>query len=170
MTKKRERKPPRHLGPERVAELKKKALEYQLVEPTLARVLKRLDVDRKSFYWWLAHDPGFRAEWELGLSSMRERYVDICEEKLMEFVEKGNLTAVIFALKCLGKARGWIQYPESSGSGDVRPPIILESNVNIGITTIAEKRDGQAVVTVDMPKLEKPVEKLSYEPEGGVDD
>lgn len=46
------------------------------------------------------------------LNQAREQTIDIAERKLYELVEKGELGAVIFLLKTLGKSRGYIERSE----------------------------------------------------------
>ena len=43
----------------------------------------------------------------------REEMLDEVESKLFERVEAGEMAAICFVLKCQGKARGWIERPES---------------------------------------------------------
>ena len=51
-------------------------------------------------------------------NQIEEERLDLCESKLMEQIEAGNLTAIIFYLKCKGKDRGYVekQIIKSEGS------------------------------------------------------
>lgn len=49
------------------------------------------------------------------VSSQREGLLDLAEGKLFEQVNAGNITAIIFTLKTLGKHRGYIERQEHSG-------------------------------------------------------
>ena len=62
------------------------------------------------------------------LDETREDLVDQAESGLLANILKGNVTAQIFALKCLGKDRGWIEKPEESA-----PIAPQEINVNVGV-------------------------------------
>ncbi len=45
----------------------------------------------------------------------RERWKDVAESQLMRKVRDGNLTAVIFTLKCIAKDRGYVERTETTG-------------------------------------------------------
>ena len=44
----------------------------------------------------------------------KEQLLDLAEDSLLELIKEKNLGAVCFALKCQGKARGWIENPAQS--------------------------------------------------------
>lgn len=46
---------------------------------------------------------------------LEENYIDLAENKLIKAVNEGNLTAIIFYLKCKGKNRGYIERHELTG-------------------------------------------------------
>jgi|TARA_R100001230_G_C5589193_1_gene105884 transposase-like protein len=45
----------------------------------------------------------------------RAEFCDLAESKLVENVESGNVPSVLFALKCLGKDRGYVERAEVTG-------------------------------------------------------
>jgi hypothetical protein len=45
----------------------------------------------------------------------REVNLDLAESKLMELIKKGQPSAIIFFLKCLGKERGYVERIEQTG-------------------------------------------------------
>ena len=45
----------------------------------------------------------------------RAEFCDLAESKLAENVEAGNVPSVLFALKCLGKDRGYVERSEVTG-------------------------------------------------------
>ena len=45
----------------------------------------------------------------------RAEFCDLAESKLVENVEAGNVPSVLFALKCLGKDRGYVERSEVTG-------------------------------------------------------
>ncbi len=77
-------------------------------------VAKRLQVARSTVYTymnrWSTVDDAMRDE--------RNAYLDLCESKLADEVMKGNITAIIFSLKTLGKSRGYIERFEHGISAD----------------------------------------------------
>lgn len=56
----------------------------------------------------------------------RAKFVDKCESRLLKAVENDDTTAIIFALKCLGKDRGYIERQqieakvENKNTGEIR--------------------------------------------------
>jgi len=48
------------------------------------------------------------------IQSIQDGYLDLAEDKLTSMIKDGNLTAIIFYLKCKGKARGYIEKQEYS--------------------------------------------------------
>ena len=73
---------------------------------------KKANVGRSTFYLWFNNDSDFKKEVEL----VREDLLDFAESKLWEKIVSGNLTAIIFYLKCQGQRRGYIdkQYVENT--------------------------------------------------------
>ena len=45
-------------------------------------------------------------------------FIDLCESQLRKKVTRGNMTAIIFALKCLAKDRGYVERHEFIGKVD----------------------------------------------------
>ena len=50
------------------------------------------------------------------VSDERESLLDLAEGSLFEQVRKGNITAIIFTLKTLGKSRGYVERQEVTGA------------------------------------------------------
>ena len=51
------------------------------------------------------------------MKNIKEELLDICETQLVQKIRDGNMTALIFYLKCQGKLRGYIERQEL----DVKP-------------------------------------------------
>ena len=49
------------------------------------------------------------------LKDIREANVDFAESQLMGLIKKGQPSAIIFFLKCLGKDRGYVERVENTG-------------------------------------------------------
>jgi predicted transcriptional regulator len=65
-------------------------------------------------------------------SEIREEILDLAESKLLEKLNSGHMTAIIFLLKCLGKSRGYTEKSEvdisqKQGSGVLLVPGVSES-------------------------------------------
>lgn len=71
----------------------------------ISTVAERLQCDRSTVYRHRDRYPSVRR----ALEDERARILDRAERKLEEAVEAGNLTAIIFTLKTLGKERGYVE-------------------------------------------------------------
>jgi hypothetical protein len=70
----------------------------------LAPAAKMLGYDRVTLYRYIQ-----RHQLEAVIEEAREESLDWAENALFEQIQGGNLTAIIFFLKCLGKSRGYIE-------------------------------------------------------------
>lgn len=64
-----------------------------------------MNVSRTQFYNWCKEDPAFNERVE----SSKESMIDYVESKLIERIQSGDTTAIIFFLKCRAKNRGYIE-------------------------------------------------------------
>ncbi len=64
-----------------------------------------LGIDRSTFYSWRRKYP----ELDEKLKEAEESVIDYAETRLVEKVNDGDLTAIIFFLKTKGKKRGYIE-------------------------------------------------------------
>jgi hypothetical protein len=69
----------------------------------LAPAAKMLGYNRASLYKYVARH---NLQWVI--DECRETSLDWAENALWQQIEQGNLTAIIFFLKCLGKSRGYV--------------------------------------------------------------
>ena len=83
----------------------------------LSAVARDLGVSRRTVARWVVK----YKELQDALKNAREAVVDLAEVKLFQQVQEGNMTAIIFLLKCLGKDRGYIdkQQVEIEHSGKI---------------------------------------------------
>jgi hypothetical protein len=79
----------------------------------LAKVASELRCSRQTLYRSIRDVPDLK---DL-LVELREEKLDVAEEQLQSLVEKKNLTAIIFTLKCLGAHRGWVDRVAESSPG-----------------------------------------------------
>ncbi len=91
-------------------DIKKKQI-IEAMKATLGNVTaacQKVGISRDTYYDYYNRDENFRNE----INNISEMLVDFYEGKLHELVDALNPTAVIFALKCKGKKRGWIEKQE----------------------------------------------------------
>lgn len=69
-----------------------------------------LGIDRSTFYEWRKND----AKLDAMLNDESESLIDFTESKLIEKINDGDLTAIIFMLKTRGKNRGYIERVENN--------------------------------------------------------
>lgn len=74
----------------------------------LTAAARSLGVTRKALYNWVERDE----ELQQAVRDARESIIDIAENKLLQAINSGDMTAIIFTLKTLGKARGYIETKE----------------------------------------------------------
>ena len=77
---------------------------------------RRLGVTRKAVYEARDRYPDVST----ALNVARERTTDLAEGKLYEQIAAGNMTAIIFYLKCQAKNRGYIEKSEIHHTGNDR--------------------------------------------------
>jgi len=75
---------------------------------------EKTGISRMTFYNWKESDKDFAQKVE----EIDEASVDLAEEMLRAKVKEGDMTAIIFTLKCKGKNRGYVEKKE------------IEANVN----------------------------------------
>lgn len=59
------------------------------------------------------------------INEEREGVKDFAEGKLMQQIDAGNVTAIIFYLKTQGKDRGYIERQEQHISGELQQPVTV---------------------------------------------
>ena len=62
-------------------------------------------ISRSTYYKWMKDDPDFKA----AASDVAEAQLDFVESKLINRIDSGDTTAIIFYLKTKGKKRGYIE-------------------------------------------------------------
>lgn len=74
----------------------------------LSAVAKSFGVSRPTVYKWLNSNKALKQAHD----DATETFLDIAENKLMAQINKGDTTAIIFALKTKGKKRGYVEKQE----------------------------------------------------------
>lgn len=78
---------------------------------------KAADISRQTYYNWMLNDSEFKSA--VDLTEPAEVFLDFLESKLIQRINDGDTTAVIFALKTKGKKRGYIERQEIDMSGQL---------------------------------------------------
>lgn len=89
----------------RRTELKKIAAAYEKKCGSMAATAVALGITRQALYNWRKEDEKLAKM----LDDIDEGILDFTESKLVEKVNEGNLTAIIFLLKTKGKKRGYVE-------------------------------------------------------------
>ena len=104
----------------------------------LTAAARNLDCARCTVYEYIERYPPLKDV----LSEAREGSLDLAESKLMEAIDAGNLTAIIFFLKTQGKSRGYVersQHDLISGTSDGEP-LEVTFKINGRASEAAEQR------------------------------
>ncbi len=67
-----------------------------------------------------------------------ESTLDLAESQLLKLMKGGNLTAIIFFLKCKGKACGYVERQQIEG---VKPKVSSEAVTLAAVFTLEELKD-----------------------------
>ena len=76
---------------------------------------KSAGISRDTHYRWLKEDEDYSKK----VDEMNNVTLDFVESELHKKIKKGNLTAIIFYLKCRGKDRGYIEQQRIEHSGAI---------------------------------------------------
>lgn len=77
----------------------------ELARGMVSTAARAIGLDRTIHYDWLKAD----AEYAEQVSAIKGIQVDTVESKLLDKIDDGDITAIIFYLKCQGKSRGYIE-------------------------------------------------------------
>lgn len=93
---------------ENLSEKKQRFLKlYDESAMSISAACDKLNIHRQTYYYWRRTDPVFA----MLAKDVREAKIDWVQTKLFEKIEKGDITAIIFFLKCQGQSRGYIDKP-----------------------------------------------------------
>ena len=98
--------------------LKKAFLEaYEKSFGNILVSCKTVGIARQTYYNWIEKDPEFKKEIES--VEPQEKFLDFLEGKLVEKINGGDTTSLIFALKTKGKKRGYVERQEITGADGI---------------------------------------------------
>lgn len=104
-----------------ISQRKRKFLEaFEEYHGVLSPAAKSSHVSRKTVYQWCKKDEDFKALFD----EVRNIGLDWVESKLCENIERGNVVAQLFYLKCRGKDRGWVEQIDSKVTGELQLQIM----------------------------------------------
>lgn len=81
---------------------------FELTVANVKEACKKVGISRQTYYNWLETDATFSK----AVANVREGIIDDTESALFKSIGQGNVTAIIFALKCRGKSRGYVERQE----------------------------------------------------------
>jgi len=104
---------------------KKKAFidVYEKVYGNVSLSCRSVGINRSTYYRWVK-DEAFKEQLED--TKPKEAYIDFVESKLVERINAGDTTAIIFALKTIGKKRGYVERQEIAHSSNVETDVTFE--------------------------------------------
>lgn len=75
---------------------------------------KKMGVERSTPRRWAKEDPIFASQ----IESIKDITLDFAESALLKKIKEGDTASIIFYLKTLGRARGYIERPTENKNGD----------------------------------------------------
>ena len=99
MASKKKPQNPRATIQKRIAEQKALMLETLEKVPIIQVACKRLGISRATFYRWKEQDKDFAQAIEKSIKEGTNSMNELAQSKLIELINKGHLTAIIFWLK-----------------------------------------------------------------------
>ena len=94
------------------------ALNKSMGNVTLA--CKNVGIARSTYYDWLEKDLQFKKD----VDEICEVQLDFVESKLFNAIDKENITAIIFYMKCKGKNRGYVERQEIVNRVDIESDLM----------------------------------------------
>lgn len=93
----------------RIEQLKKAAVEaLHKSRGNVSAACAACGIGRTQFYQWKKDDEEFAH----AVDNVREIEIDKVESKLLDKIDDGDITAIIFYLKTIGKKRGYVERQE----------------------------------------------------------
>ena len=116
----------------------------------VAHAANALGTGRSTISDRIARNPELRER----LDEIRETNLDIAESKLFELIHKGQPSAIIFYLKCIGKERGYVERIENTGKEgtDMMLPLLLPPQASNMEEWLLQNRIEQEDVAKKLPK------------------
>lgn len=81
---------------------------YDAVMCNVSLACQQAKIGRATYYCWMKGSPAFKEN----VDNIKEGAIDFAESKLMQEIQKGNTTAILFFLKTQAKDRGYVERVE----------------------------------------------------------
>ncbi len=78
---------------------------------------KTVGIARQTYYNWIEKDLEFKEK--IKSIEPKERFLDFLEGKLVEKINNGDTSSLIFALKTKAKSRGYVERQEITGADGI---------------------------------------------------
>lgn len=130
----------------------------------ISKTAESIGIDRGTYYHWIRTDKEFKQAIE-DLQPKRI-IIDLAKSKLIEAVEQGNITAIIFTLKTIGKDEGFSERAEivnlnKNIDADIDRMTDEEIRAEIKrLSYIFENIDKPLIITVENEEQKRIIEKL----------
>lgn len=76
---------------------------------------KKVGISRTTHMEWLKNDP----EYKQAVEDIKEAELDFTESMLKKNIKNGDTACILFALKCLGKERGYVEKPKEQSQNSL---------------------------------------------------
>ena len=90
------------------------------IKGTFTQACSYVDISRTTGYDWKAADADFSDAIDAARKRASESGLDMLESAIFQAVNSGNIAAIIFSLKCLGRDRGWIEKTDVGFEGNLK--------------------------------------------------
>lgn len=122
---------------------------------------KKMGYPHTTFYRWVKNDTSGKIADAIEEGS--EKLVDFAENKLLAKINDGSIPCIIFALKCKGKARGYIERNEINqkveGGLDINSKIDSDVRITINKRIVNSREELENV-----PKFAQVIDPITKEP------
>ena len=88
---------------------------FELAATNVQKTCKKAGISRQTYYNWMQTDIKFSRT----VSDIREGMIYDAETQLYKAIKNGNITALIFFLKCRAKRRGYSEWREFTEAKEV---------------------------------------------------
>ena len=84
----------------------------------------RVGIARSTYYNWINKDDDFNKQ--INDIQPKELFLDFVTSKLVEKINEGDKASIIFALKTIGKERGWVERQEIQHEANPPENLLIE--------------------------------------------